>query len=84
MVKDVKLVGSLLFPAGPVERIDSDDLGVNDVAIGPVEMFRLERMSNGSFWSCVYAPDGSGRHVFWLYAKKGQLTVEHRWESLTG
>lgn len=80
---ETKLVGSLLFPADPTERIDLDKDGVDDVAIGPVEMFRLERMSGSSFWSCTYAPDGSGRHVFWFYAEKGKLTVEHRWEALT-
>ena len=79
---DTKMVGELAFPVGPTERIDLDEMGVDDVAIGPVEMFRLERMSKGSFWSCTYAPDGSGRHVFWFYASKGKLTVEHRWEAL--
>ena len=34
----------------PVARIDLDDDGVDDVAIAPVQMFRLERMAR-AFWS---------------------------------
>lgn len=70
---------SLTIPAG-VESVVMDEDGVDDVAIS-VEggMFRLERMSNGSFWSCIYMPDGR-THVFWFYAKKSKLTVEHRVE----
>ena len=73
-----------MFPEGSVERIDLDDDGVDDVAIQPVQMFRLERMSKSSFWACTYDPDGTGRHVFWFHAGKGKrLTVEHRYEALS-
>lgn len=73
---------TVTLPDAPVESIVMDEMGVDDVAIQPVQMFRLERMSKGSFWAWTYAPDGSGRHVFWFSAKKGTLTVEHRWEPL--
>jgi hypothetical protein len=67
-----------------VERIDTCECheGVDDVAISvhDGQMYRLERMSDGSFWSCIYM-DGF-RHVFWFYAKKGRLTVEHRREEM--
>jgi hypothetical protein len=76
-------MSTMTIPKG-VERIDSCDCheGVDDVAISLTDgqMYRLERMTNGSFWSCIYNPDGS-RHVFWFYAKKGTLTVEHRIEA---
>lgn len=75
---------ALLVPTD-AERIDSCECheGVDDVAISTLAegMYRLERMSDGSFWSCIYM-DGF-RHVFWFYAKKGKLTVEHRREALT-
>lgn len=80
-VKPTKTIGGMLFPVGPTDSIVMDEMGVDDVAIQPVEMFRLERMSRSSFWACTYAPDGSGRHVFWFYARKGKLMVEHRWEA---
>ena len=67
----------------PVARIDLDDDGVDDVAIAPVQMFRLERMDKHLFWACTYDLDGRGRHNFWIRAKKGRITVTHEWQALS-
>lgn len=63
-------------------RIDSNELGVDDVAIAPVEMFRLERMDNNTFWACTYTPDGKTRHTFWIRSRS-KITVAHSVEDIT-
>jgi hypothetical protein len=45
-----------------------DDLGLDDVVVKDVEMFRMERMSETSAWLCCYLPDGQ-RITFWVHGK---------------
>lgn len=59
-----------------VVRIDSNKLGVDDVAIAPVEMFRLERMDGCTFWACTYMPDAKTRHTFWIRSRT-KISVAH-------
>lgn len=35
-----------------------DDLGLDDVVVKDVEMFRMERMSAKNVWLCCYLTDG--------------------------
>jgi len=65
-------------PSPATCRIDCDADGVDDVAIGPVEMFRFEMMSDKSFWMQVYLPDGSS-HRF-CGQSRGKITVGHEAE----
>jgi len=56
-------------------RIDSDERGVDDVAIENVKMFRMERMDNGCFWIRCYGVDGHD-HVFWVRSSR-QIKIQH-------
>lgn len=50
------------------ERIDYDDLGdLDDIAVGNVELFRMERMSASCFWLRLHRAGGRDI-VFWLNA----------------
>ena len=60
-------------------RIDFDKSGVDDAAIGPVPMFRIERMDGRAFWCCVYMPGDKSRHVFWIRSKS-KIEVSHTFE----
>ena len=54
--------------------IRPDDKGqVDDVAIYG-DLFRLERMSNSSWWCCIYR--GDKRTSFFIYRPRGKKTVE--------
>jgi hypothetical protein len=48
-------------------RLD-DDGAVDDVVIGPVKLFRLERMAEDTWWLRLYMPDGND-FIFWLQGK---------------
>ena len=51
-------------------RIDYDDNGnLDDVALGDVEMFRLEYMDDRTIWIAVIRKDGT-EDVFWLRSGK--------------
>jgi hypothetical protein len=56
--------GKLSEPQSEV-RLD-DDGAVDDVVIGPVKLFRLERMAEGVWWLRLYMPDGND-FIFWLH-----------------
>jgi hypothetical protein len=38
----------------PVERIDYTERGLDDVAVGPVSLFRMEWMGDGKVWILLY------------------------------
>ena len=63
------------------DRIDSNDLGIDDVVINDVKMFRLERMSDTHFWLCCYTADDEKderygeRIVFQVGIEDGKLIV---------
>ena len=58
-----------LRPSAP-NRIDYDDRGnLDDVALGGVEMFRLEYMDARTIWIAVIRKDGT-EDVFWLRSKR--------------
>ena len=62
----------------PVKRIDSNADGVDDVAIAPVTMFRLERMTDTGFWCAVYTDETlEKREVFWIGIEDGKIKVIH-------
>jgi hypothetical protein len=47
-----------------------DDLGLDDVVVKDVEMFRMERMDNDAVWLCCYLADGQDIHFdLWLEGK---------------
>jgi hypothetical protein len=60
-------------------RIDLNEEGVDDVAIDDVQLFRLERMGDGSFWIRCYGKDKD--YVFWINADpQGDIIVTHEEE----
>ena len=58
-------------------RIDVNALGLDDVAISDVTLFRLERMSDDAFWIRLECADGRAV-VIWLTGKdiRGKHEVE--------
>lgn len=59
------------------ERIDYTEEGhLDDIAIGDVELFRMERMNDGSFWIRLYRK-GKKDVVFWLNATKNENPTPH-------
>lgn len=64
------------------DRIDYNQLGVDDVVINDVELFRLERMTDNVFWICCYKKgheqddDDNKRIVFWASVVGGKLIVK--------
>jgi len=51
------------------DRIDDDDQGrLDDIAIEDVELFRMERMTEQTFWIKIYKNTGNIDHVFHLEA----------------
>jgi len=51
------------------DRFDTDQNNrLDNVTVHDVEMFRLERMSEQTFWLKVYKKNGEIDHVFWLHA----------------
>lgn len=57
-----------------VQAIRPDDEGkIDDVAIHG-DLFRLERMSDHSWWCCIYR--GEKRTSFSIYRPRGKTTVE--------
>ncbi|EFL88346.1 hypothetical protein [Ahrensia sp. R2A130] len=71
------------LPARASRRVDNDSDGnLDDVAIGPVKMFRLERMDHGSWWLALYHENGE-EDVFWLTTKRNaKITANHtEWPS---
>ena len=63
------------------DRIDFNELGVDDVAINDVKLFRLERMSETGFFICCYTTENEKderykeRIVFWANVIDGKLIV---------
>lgn len=73
-------------PADPVaqldsapDRIDISSLGVDDVVLSDVAMFRLERMDTGAFWIKCYR-DGKSDVAFWLRSTR-KIDIHHEIES---
>jgi len=64
-------------------RVDfwEDGWHVDDVAISGelISMFRLEEMSEGSYWGCVYLRDGRVLHMA-LTAEKERIDVTAEWD----
>lgn len=68
------------------DRIDCNELGVDDVAIDDVELFRLERMTEDCFWICCYKRgyeehlntenEEKYRIIFWANLVNGKLVVK--------
>jgi hypothetical protein len=56
-------------------RLD-DDGKLDDVVVHDVDTFRLERMSDNSWWACVYLRDGSRVH-FGIGAKRAMVEATH-------
>ena len=55
------------------ERIDYNSKNeLDDIAIGSVDLFRMERMSDGGFWIRLYRSNGKKDIVFWLNATKNE------------
>jgi hypothetical protein len=55
------------------ERIDYNQRGdLDDIAVGSVDLFRMERMSDGGFWIKLYRSNGKKDIVFWLNATKNE------------
>lgn len=48
------------------DRIDYDEMGLDDVVINDVEMFRLERMNEKLYWARCYKKNGEiiDFHIF--------------------
>lgn len=63
----------------PNIRIDSNELGIDDVAIVKPSLFRLERMNEGSFWIQLYMSDGTS-HRFCV-SSHTPITVTHETEN---
>lgn len=52
------------------DRFDYDEHGdLDDIVVMDVSMFRMERMSDGTFWIKCYRDDKPGI-VFWLNSTK--------------
>ena len=57
------------------DRIAMDDRGVDDVVIHDVDVFRLERMGDTSFWLKCYKSNGE-EIVFWINRKGRGIAVD--------
>ena len=54
----------------PDDRGEIDDIAITSDGHGrEIEMFRLERMTSGGWWTCVYYK-GGGRDFFTLHSKR--------------
>lgn len=62
-----------------MKRIDSNELGIDDVAITG-DMYRLERMNDRTFWTCIYR--GKHRVCFSIFIEGGKLKVEKTEDSI--
>lgn len=62
-----------------VERVDCNaDGSLDDVAISVGGgMFRIEQMDTGSWWVCVYLPDGRTFTV--NLHSKSRIHAQHEW-----
>jgi len=58
-----------------MDRIDSNELGIDDVVIDDVDMLRVERMTNHEFWLAAYR--GNSREVFRFYIEDGIIKCSH-------
>ena len=56
------------------DRFDYNDLGLDDVVVNDVEMFRLERMDDDTFWARCYKNNGKIID-FNFYIEKGKMKV---------
>jgi len=60
------------------DRIDYNENGLDDVVVHNVTMFRMERMTNNSFWIKCYRDDKPNL-VFNLHSD-GKITGNHEYE----
>jgi hypothetical protein len=62
----------------PIERIDYTERGLDDVAVGPVSLFRMEWMGDGEVWILLYR-DGAPSIRFALSAAS-KITGFHEFQ----
>lgn len=63
-----------------VESIGYAEGDLDDVSVGDVELFRMERMDNGSFWIRLHRAGGKDI-VFWLNSR-GKIKGHHHFDSV--
>uniref|UniRef100_A0A6M3L0A3 Uncharacterized protein n=1 Tax=viral metagenome TaxID=1070528 RepID=A0A6M3L0A3_9ZZZZ len=57
------------------DRFDYNKMGLDDVVVNKVVMFRLERMNEKGFWARCYKENGK-MIDFNFYVEKGKLKVK--------